>query len=1366
MADHNISINVDLNGAERAKNDLRTLDSTINSINSKTISPRLETAQIQRYVVSLRRELESLTRQRNHISLELEMRGNIEAKIASLKKELAELTPNKGGLLTLTGGAAQTNVEAQRRALEAQIRQQEELLKAVPNSSGDLERVNGEMGVLNDKLKEARLRQAEIAADEGLKHAFELETTPLDQAISKLQTLSAVMSDIGTGFQGVNNFIGGIGNSFSMMSGLFGTNIMDYAKQALTFMGTRMLMGNIGDMVNRYDILTTFSDYMDIAGVDRATSDAALQRVNKSILGLPIGLDESAYRLRRYQMFMGDTEQATNFTIGLQNALTAGGASESMRNMAYQQMERLIATGDLSTFRQWQSLITGFGVSAKFISDAISSITGTQITPKQLTEGLNDGTIAVEQFMKAVEMLGQDWEGAASVPQFVTDMNKALDVYRGTLEAWQKNIRFAVTRGGANVITALNESMQKVEGMGITDVLEDVRDLINEIFAGGAEYIKNNPQNIVSVFDMIGGLMERAKGLNFGTFADSFMGNIGRLFDAAAVAFDAIPPGALEEFASFALTIAGPAGGLIKTMQSGFPQMLAVFEAFKTFDFEGFMGSVTDNLGLYTDVVGGLLKLFNNDVASNIGAFALVWGPSLVKVFQGLSSAFSYISASLSALSGIGNATLLTKLIQLVPSIASGLAAAGPVLAYAAPAAAALIGTGIVEKNYRRELAENASLGLLTNVGDVEEMLAESALIPENFEAQKAEWDKSIQEVDSRADYASELIQRIRNTNAKIISTSISPNEREELKAALEGDLNLWNEMFPDVAMNMKNGKLSEGSADFANGMVDQYIALMNAQEYMEATSNARVAAIQQVAEAEAEREKLQESLDEQRSYRRRLSIDLKAQQEKVLTMEGNDIQREQQLAVVEGIETALSMADEKISGTEEQLQAINDVIEDGTGLIEKYNLQWKDYYNTVLELQNKDFMVEGETKAFEELTERQQEMITAYETFRETARETIQEAMAGWDPIEDVPNAGPGIASLVTGQTDQNSKLNYANKALLDIDAALREMAKTDPKKLEEIGGAVGEIIDTAAGDFSQRGLLYSLRDSLQGDMSDIDELVEQLEIEATGEDGWATKLADIRNLLSFGSEYEEESGKNPSLFEGVPELLEQLNDLDMSNASEQLDDYSGKLESTGDNANNAASGIERVGTSTDKMAAIARAKVGAVQSMSGNMGSLSAAASMAAAAINAVKAAMDAIHDKTVNFRVNTSGGGSFLEGTSHYAELYGSAEGGWAGTGKILSGPSGTDIYPHMLSPGEFVIKRSAAQKFGPTFLKAVNGMDIDGAFDALMHNLARPSGMYMPTVSYNRDNHAQVNINNYGETGQGYSQRKAYAWASKL
>jgi len=75
-----------------------------------------------------------------------------------------------------------------------------------------------------------------------------------------------------------------------------------------------------------------------------------------------------------------------------------------------------------------------------------------------------------------------------------------------------------------------------------------------------------------------------------------------------------------------------------------------------------------------------------------------------------------------------------------------------------------------------------------------------------------------------------------------------------------------------------------------------------------------------------------------------------------------------------------------------------------------------------------------------------------------------------------------------------------------------------------------------------------------------------------------------------------------------------------------------------------------------------------------------------------------------------------------------------------GTPLFTPMGSDTVPAMLTPGEFVQKKSAVSKFGLDFMKRVNNGDITGAFHAMT------SRFNIPATTTSSVSNAVQNINN--------------------
>ena len=71
-----------------------------------------------------------------------------------------------------------------------------------------------------------------------------------------------------------------------------------------------------------------------------------------------------------------------------------------------------------------------------------------------------------------------------------------------------------------------------------------------------------------------------------------------------------------------------------------------------------------------------------------------------------------------------------------------------------------------------------------------------------------------------------------------------------------------------------------------------------------------------------------------------------------------------------------------------------------------------------------------------------------------------------------------------------------------------------------------------------------------------------------------------------------------------------------------------------------------------------------------------------------------------------------------------------------------PKGTDTVPAMLTPGEYVMKRSAVDTFGVRFMQRINNMDIRGAMRELSSRAGRIASVNRGTTNYITNNNQQV------------------------
>ena len=376
-----------------------------------------------------------------------------------------------------------------------------------------------------------------------------VNSTALDRTYSKVISLQSAFNNLGGAFNTIGGALTGISN-------IFRADLLGTVERTLTAYGTILATQGFKSAISRYDIMTTYADYMEIMGVSADKADESLERVNQAIQGIPVGLDTAAQEIRMFTMYLqgtGDSmdevaDKATNLTIGLERALVAGGASEAMKTTAKYEIQRLLATGSLTTKRQWQALLNGLGVSGQYLKDVMGY--GDMSTQDFISE-LTSGGISTDAFIQGVADLA-DYEG----------LNKAIDIYKETIEAGMYDIKFAVTRGFANTFQVINDMLESETGKGIRDYMQDIRQGVNELFFDIQGWIQNHPEVITMIFDKLNEIMERAKELNIGQVMSDIATQGGKMIDFFIRLYDAVPTGFWRNLIVFSTTWAGPLGRL------------------------------------------------------------------------------------------------------------------------------------------------------------------------------------------------------------------------------------------------------------------------------------------------------------------------------------------------------------------------------------------------------------------------------------------------------------------------------------------------------------------------------------------------------------------------------------------------------------------------------------------------------------------------------------------------------------------------------------------------------------------------------------------------------------------------------------
>lgn len=1179
------------------------------------------------------------------------------------------------------------------------------------------ERYNVSIVVTEQGIREAldnipRLGEAIDNLRQSASHNITI-TADSSQAQSEIQAvrdaadhLMSVFNTLGNAFSFSADLSMSVGHAFTSMADLFQSNFVDVAERTLTYMFTHTMVANFDSVVKRADILNTFQDYMSLAGVSDVEAQAALNRVDLSIRGLPIGLDEAAQRLRRYQMFLGDTQRATDITIGIQKAITAGGASQSMKTMAYMQIDRLLSAGQLNNSRQWLALINGLGVSIRFLSQEMGL---GEMSAKDFAAGLLDGSISTDEFLDAVARLATN-----------EDLDKALEIYKSTFESWLSNIQFAAVRGMTNVVGAIDEALEYLTGETIVGHMENFRNSMNTAFSGIAEFIKDDPAKFREITVSLQDLLGVFRGVNVGEFGTMVIENLARTMDVIRSFLQGLGMGRLTAFTAFATTIAGPVGKIITTVGSGLPMLLSIFERFKRFNFEAFIEALTKQINLFVGVMTRLLDLIPDSWISNLMAFALVWGKPLGAVFHGLASGLGLLVNM--ALKGTNLATFIPHLAMSFQVLGGALSGVLPVIGIAVGALAGLMALIRSEEKRKEEMRLRISerLGLEGLDQEIGELSSKLDIARNSIE----EYENSLIKIDETSDHVKNLSDELLRLDSLKVKT---PEHLEEMQAIIY-ELNAlmpqWN-----IGLDSNTESLDANSRavlENADALLEAY-KKENYAELMNERFQARIDAQMNVFSAHRTRARTSG-----------LILDLEAEQQKIRNEYEQKVRNRDREVISyslgsrtgEAIGFDRWVADFKpeYEENEESIKALRDRFngDEKTNLDEAYQVLSDEAWNARW-IASEYAKLSGKTvdeiiNDSDEIGENAQ----ALEEYKERLLSNIEAA-----------------DSAIRGMFDGLDKFSYAEYKKENRRGAwdLKTVQEEYTKAITDYIDALQLLTELGEGNLDDEGIRAAILRVLDlGDEATIAlaEAWKNFKLNPDDENAKQAFQGFVDSLFTF-----ENRADVAATLSGSLKTLLESEDLNLGEVIFSEDQKEKSQESAGEYIDGISEELEEK-TETLKQSAETLGNDGLSGFATGVEGAIPAAVAAVDALMSAVQGVLS-LRGQTIASLANNIGAmvarALQISGRMPIPAVKRASGGAIAA---VDFSPVGTDVVPAILTPGEYVHNTRAVQTFGKAFMEKVNSLNISGAFQELMHRFPTVGGSVVQNDqrSYS-DSHDTVN-----------------------
>lgn len=236
-----------------------------------------------------------------------------------------------------------------------------------------------------------------------------------------------------------------------------------------------LISQNMDRAIQRVDTMDNFPKVMQNFGVSSDEAAASIKRIDETVQGLPTSLDQAVAGVQDLFMVTKDLKESEKLFKAINNSamVFANGSTEAVDRFIYG-FKQALSAGKMSAqdFNQMNEAIPG-------LMSKVAEAMG--ITFKELKDGLSDGSISIDQFNEALNIL--DTQGVGAMESLETSAHTAT----GGIKTSIANMKTALARGVANIIKSINGALEPFGGL--TGVISKLGKVGEKVFSGLGQII-------------------------------------------------------------------------------------------------------------------------------------------------------------------------------------------------------------------------------------------------------------------------------------------------------------------------------------------------------------------------------------------------------------------------------------------------------------------------------------------------------------------------------------------------------------------------------------------------------------------------------------------------------------------------------------------------------------------------------------------------------------------------------------------------------------------------------------------------------------------------------------------------------------
>lgn len=347
-----------------------------------------------------------------------------------------------------------------------------------------------------------------------------------------------------------------------------------------------VLKSSLDSAISRFDTMQKFPKVMDALGFSASDSKKSIDSLSEVIDGLPTKLDDVVASTQQMTAITGDLKRSTKTVLALNNAFLASGASADDASRGTQQYNQMLSTGTVD-LESWKTLQETMPLALQKTAEAMG-FTG-KSAQRDLYAALKEGNVTFDQFTGKLIELGT---GTGMLADLAKENSLGIATSFG-------NLRNAVAKNVANMITKFDEIVQKLTGKSIAQNIDGLKALINNAFSS----IINSMDLIIPIIQSVLSWFEK---LSQRFTGNSLAENFELIKQVAVDAFESLKDSVIDLISSLSNI-----SSWIQENQSVFQNLATVVFAVggAILAFKGYMAGLSI-LSTITTIIGALNSAF------------------------------------------------------------------------------------------------------------------------------------------------------------------------------------------------------------------------------------------------------------------------------------------------------------------------------------------------------------------------------------------------------------------------------------------------------------------------------------------------------------------------------------------------------------------------------------------------------------------------------------------------------------------------------------------------------------------------------------------------------------------------------------